>query len=131
MDYLRIFNKFFKKNELVFINLSIIVLICFSWLCLTILFYYVTKSYVLIIVKILLLILPLLLSIAYFTLVERKILGFMQRRRGPNVIGFFGLLQPIADGVKLILKETILPTHANKIIFLLAPILTFTLSLLN
>lgn len=83
------------------------------------------------IVKILLIVLPLLISIAYFTLVERKILGFMQRRRGPNVVGFFGLLQPIADGVKLIFKETILPTHANKILFILAPIATFSLSLLG
>lgn len=81
--------------------------------------------------KTLLIILPLLICIAYFTLVERKILGFMQRRRGPNVVGFFGLLQPIADGVKLIFKETIVPTQANKILFFWAPILTFTLSLTN
>lgn len=81
--------------------------------------------------KFLIMVLPLLISIAYFTLVERKILGFMQRRRGPNVVGFFGLLQPIADGIKLILKETILPNYANKFIFLIAPIITFTLSLLN
>jgi NADH-quinone oxidoreductase subunit H len=78
-----------------------------------------------------LIIVPLLIAIAYFTLIERKILGFMQRRRGPNVVGFFGILQPIADGVKLIFKETILPTYSNKILFLVAPLITFTLSLLN
>jgi NADH-quinone oxidoreductase subunit H len=81
------------------------------------LFYLDLKNFIFYIVKVLVIILPLLISIAYFTLVERKILGFMQRRRGPNVVGFFGLLQPIADGVKLIFKETIIPTHANKVIF--------------
>lgn len=89
------------------------------------------KNFIFYIIKVLVIILPLLISIAYFTLVERKVLGFMQRRRGPNVVGFFGLLQPIADGVKLIFKETIVPTHANKIIFFWSPILTFTLSLTN
>jgi hypothetical protein len=89
------------------------------------------KNFIFYIIKVLVIILPLLISIAYFTLVERKVLGFMQRRRGPNVVGFFGLLQPIADGVKLIFKETIVPTHANKVIFFWSPILTFTLSLTN
>lgn len=76
-------------------------------------------------------VLPLLLSVAYFTLAERKIMGAIQRRRGPNVIGVFGLLQPLADGLKLLLKETIVPAHANTFLFLLAPILTFLLSLLG
>jgi len=83
------------------------------------------------IIKILLIIVPLLLSIAYFTLAERKIMGAMQRRRGPNVVGIFGLLQPLADGLKLLIKETILPSSANKIIFILAPIITFVLSLMG
>lgn len=83
------------------------------------------------ILKILFLILPLLISIAYFTLVERKILSSIQRRKGPNVVGIFGLLQPLADGLKLFTKETILPSNADIILFILSPILTFFLSLLS
>jgi NADH-quinone oxidoreductase subunit H len=69
--------------------------------------------------------------VAYFTIAERKIMGIIQRRKGPNVIGFVGLLQPLADGLKLFSKETILPSNSNVIIFLLAPILTFLLSLIS
>jgi NADH-quinone oxidoreductase subunit H len=72
-----------------------------------------------------------LLGLAYFTLVERKVIAAVQRRRGPNVVGFLGLLQPLADGAKLLFKETIFPSSANIIIFLLAPIFTFVLSLLS
>jgi NADH-quinone oxidoreductase subunit H len=83
------------------------------------------------IIKILLIVIPLLISVAYFTLAERKIMGSIQRRKGPNVIGIFGLLQPLSDGLKLFVKETILPSNANTIIFVIAPMLTFTLSLLG
>jgi NADH-quinone oxidoreductase subunit H len=83
------------------------------------------------ILELLIVIVPLLISVAYFTLAERKIMGAMQRRKGPNVIGFFGLLQPLADGLKLFTKETILPTSSNINIFLFAPILSFVLSLLG
>jgi len=81
--------------------------------------------------KILIIIVPLLISVAYFTLAERKILGAIQRRRGPNVIGTFGLLQPLADGFKLLVKETVLPSSANKLIFILSPIITFVISLMG
>jgi NADH-quinone oxidoreductase subunit H len=77
------------------------------------------------------LIIPLLIAVAYFTLAERKVMAAMQRRKGPNVVGIFGLLQPLADGLKLLLKETILPSSANTIIFVLAPIITFMLSLIT
>jgi NADH-quinone oxidoreductase subunit H len=81
--------------------------------------------------KILSIVLPLLISVAYFTLAERKIIGAMQRRKGPNVVGTFGLLQPLADGFKLLIKETVIPSNANTVVFILAPIITFLLSLLG
>jgi len=73
-----------------------------------------------IVLKILVIVIPLLISVAYFTIAERKIMGSIQRRRGPNVIGFLGLLQPLADGLKLFAKETILPSNSSIIIFLIA-----------
>jgi NADH:ubiquinone oxidoreductase subunit H len=66
----------------------------------------------------LLTILPLIISIAYFTILERKIMASIQRRKGPNVVGFWGLLQPLADGFKLLIKEIILPSKINFLIFL-------------
>ena len=72
---------------------------------------------------------PLLIAVAYLTLAERRVIGFMQLRKGPNVVGPFGLFQPFADALKLMAKETILPAGANKIVFLFAPMLTFILSL--
>ena len=79
---------------------------------------------------ILLIVVPLLGCIAYLILAERKIIASMQMRKGPNVVGPFGLFQPIADGLKLLTKETIIPAGANRVVFLLAPILTFMLSLI-
>ena len=74
---------------------------------------------------------PLLLTIAFFTLAERKIIAAIQRRKGPNVVGYWGILQPFADGLKLVLKEINLPYQATKSIFLGAPYLIFFLSLIN
>ncbi len=68
--------------------------------------------------------------VAYYTYGERKIMGAMQRRQGPMTVGPFGLLQPIADGIKLLSKETIIPSQANKPVFLIAPVLTFALALI-
>ena len=82
-----------------------------------------------IVIKIVAIVLPVLLAVAYLTYAERKVIGAMQLRRGPNVVGPFGLLQPIADGLKLFLKETIIPTGANRGIFIIAPMITFVLSL--
>lgn len=77
------------------------------------------------------LIVPLLLAIAFLTLAERKVMASMQRRKGPNVVGFFGVLQPIADGLKLLIKQPVLPSSANTVLFLVAPVLTFMLSLMS
>jgi NADH-quinone oxidoreductase subunit H len=79
-------------------------------------------------IKSLSIIIPLLISVAYFTIAERKIMGIIQRRKGPNVVG---LLQPLADGLKLFTKETILPSDSNTILFLIAPLVTFMLSLMG
>ena len=86
--------------------------------------------YIILIIKLLLTIILVLISVAYFTLAERKILAVIQRRRGPNVIGVYGLLQPLSDGLKLLIKEIILPSSSNKNIFLFSPLLTFLISLL-
>ncbi len=82
-------------------------------------------------VKVLVIVVPLLVAVAYLTYAERKIIAAMQLRKGPNVVGPFGLLQPLADGLKLFLKETIIPSGANRGVFILAPCLTFILALIG
>jgi NADH-quinone oxidoreductase subunit H len=86
---------------------------------------------ILILVKILAFILPLLLAVAYLTYAERKVIAAIHLRKGPNVVGAFGLMQPFADGLKLFIKETVVPTGANPVVFLLAPVVTFVLALVG
>jgi len=81
------------------------------------------------VVKILAIVVPIMLTVAYLTLAERKVIGFMQIRIGPNRVGPYGLLQPIADGVKLFFKEIIIPTGSSKFLFVLAPIMALAPSL--
>ncbi len=82
-----------------------------------------------VVIQIFAVIIPLLIAVAYLTLAERRVIGLMQLRKGPNVVGPFGLFQPFADALKLLSKETILPSGASKAVFIIAPMLTFVLSL--
>jgi NADH-quinone oxidoreductase subunit H len=87
--------------------------------------------FILIVLSILAIVVPVLIAVAYLTYAERKVMAAMQLRMGPNVVGPFGLWQPFADGLKLLLKETILPAGANKIVFILAPMITFILAMVG
>ena len=82
-------------------------------------------------IDVLVVLLPMLLSVAFMTIIERKQLAAHQRRVGPNYVGYFGVLQPFADALKLIVKETIVPSQSNKILFYIAPVSSLIFSLLG
>ena len=82
------------------------------------------------IIQICILILPLILSIMLYTLAERKVQGYIQHRIGPNITGMYGILQPLADGIKLLMKEILIPQKSRMIIFCISPLISFILSLL-
>ncbi|MEE8145276.1 MAG: NADH-quinone oxidoreductase subunit H, partial [Kiloniellales bacterium] len=86
---------------------------------------------IIIVAQIVAILVPLLTAVAYLTYAERRVIGAMQLRKGPNVVGPFGLLQPIADALKLLMKETILPSGANRVVFIAAPMLTFILAMIG
>lgn len=81
--------------------------------------------------EVLIVLVPVLLAVAFMTIIERKQLAAMQRRVGPNTVGYYGVLQPFADALKLVVKETIIPAQSNKVLFYLAPIMTLIFSLLG
>lgn len=87
--------------------------------------------YIYSLVEVLVVLVPILLSVAFITVIERKVIAAIQRRVGPNIVGFYGILQPFADALKLVVKETIVPHHANRVLLFLAPIVTLTFSLLG
>jgi len=80
-------------------------------------------------IKFLIVAVPVLISVAYLTLAERKIIGYSQTRKGPNVVGIYGLLQPLADGIKLFSKEMLIPNHVSIFLYFFSPILALTLGI--
>jgi NADH:ubiquinone oxidoreductase subunit H len=86
-------------------------------------------NYLIFILEILIVLIPILLTVAFITIAERKTMASMQRRLGPNIVGYYGLLQPFADALKLLIKEYISPTQANTILFFLGPIITLIFAL--
>lgn len=92
-------------------------------------FRFASKGFMIVVfMKVLCILVPLLVSIAYLTLAERKVLGYIQGRKGPNVVGLYGILQPIVDGLKLFTKEIIIPNNANMYIYIFSPIFSLTLA---
>jgi len=91
------------------------------------LFYYIISVFL----KSLILIIFLLVAVVFFTVLERKLIASVQRRRGPNIVGTFGILQAGADGAKLLIKETVIPSSSNAAIFILSPIFTFVVALMG
>jgi NADH-quinone oxidoreductase subunit H len=87
-------------------------------------FYLISQLYFFLVIVV-----PLLIAVAFFTLAERKIMAAMQRRSGPHIVGFWGLLQPFADGLKLLTKQTIVPNKSQRTLFLLAPVYTMAMAL--
>lgn len=83
------------------------------------------------ILELLIVLVPTLMSVAFITIIERKVMGSMQRRIGPNIVGYYGLLQPFADALKLVVKEQVIPSHADKYLFFLAPMISLVFSLLG
>lgn len=81
--------------------------------------------------EVLIVLVPILLSVAFMTIIERKVLASMQRRVGPNKVGYYGVLQPFSDALKLVVKETVVPQHSTKSLFFLAPIISLIFSLLG
>ena len=112
----------YKINNFRFLFMRIILVILFFF---KLLFLYVVIFIDIDFLLFLAVMLPLLIAVAFFTVFERKVLAAMQRRRGPNAIGLFGFLQAFADALKLLSKETIIPSSATFILFILAPITTF------
>ena len=89
------------------------------------------KSLLFNLIDVISIIVPVLLAVAFMTIIERKQLAAHQRRVGPNIVGYYGILQPFADALKLIVKETIIPSQSNKVLFYLAPVSTLIFSLLG
>jgi NADH-ubiquinone oxidoreductase chain 1 len=89
------------------------------------------SSFIISLIEVILVLIPALLTVAYVTVAERKTLASMQRRLGPNVVGYYGLLQAFADALKLLIKEYVSPTQANILLFFLGPIITLIFSLLG
>jgi NADH-ubiquinone oxidoreductase chain 1 len=94
-------------------------------------FFYSISNLLFSLIDVLAIIVPVLMAIAFMTILERKQLAAHQRRVGPDTVGYFGVLQPFSDAMKLILKETIIPSQSNKVLFYLAPVSTLIFSLLG